>query len=187
MQKIELEKRFTKKITPNSVKDLLLLAIVNDIPENYHNLSILWERLDLNSLKKFTATDLKLANISLGLQSHGSTYPSHMCECKRPGRKSGKGYKVGDLRTLGSCRKHAQLFEDACAIKSATKSDSPKYKNCIKQPLFDDPDDTLTMLLIPPSELHLLTGPTNHIYKVMFGDLITILTRLLKAISPSLG
>ena len=152
-----------KKVKPNSVKELLLLGIVNDIPENYYNLSIIWERLELNSLKKFFATDLKLANLSLGIQAHGSTYPSHICECRRPDRKSGNGYKIGPLRTLGSCRKNAQAFADSMS----KKSDSPKYKNCIKQPLFDDPDNVPTIMLIPPSELHLMTGPTNHIYKVI--------------------
>ena len=165
MQKIESESCpgaiDMKKIKPNSVKELLLLAIVNDIPENYYNLSIIWERIELNSLKKFLSSDLKLSNLSVGIQSHGSTYPSHMCECRRPGRKSGKGYKKGPLRTLGSCRKNAQAFEDSFS----KKSDSPRFKNCMKQPLFDEPDDTLVMLLIPPSELHLLTGPVNHIYK----------------------
>ena len=143
------------------MKELALLAIVEDIPENYYNLSIIWERVDLNSLKMFLASDLKLSNLSLGIQSHGSTYPSHMCECRRPNRGSGKGYTIGPLRTLGSCRKNAEAFENSMS----KKSDSPKFKNCIKQPLFDGPDDMLTMLLIPPSELHLLTGPTNHIYK----------------------
>ena len=154
-----------KKIKPNTVKELLLLGIVRDIPENYHNLSIIWEKCQLNSLKKFVATDLKLSNIALGIQAHGCTYPSHMCECKRPDRGSGKGYKIGALRTLESCRKNAQEFEDAMSTGAAKKSDSPKYKNCVKQPLFDDDKDTLTMMLIPPSELHLLIGPTNHIYK----------------------
>ena len=172
LQKLGSESEEVKKIKPNSVKELLLLAIVNDIPENYYNLSILWERLDLNSLKKFIATDLKLANVVLGIQSHGSTYPSHMCECRRPGRKSGKGYKIGSLRTLGSCRINAQAFEDSMS----KKSDSPKYKNCLKQPLFDEPDNVPTMMLIPPSELHLFTGPTNHIYKVIIENEIGILS-----------
>ena len=156
-----------EKVNPNSVKELALLGIVPNIPENYYNLYILWEKLEINSLKKFVATDLKLANLSLGIQSHGSTYPSHMCECKRPDKKSGKEYEKGDLRTLGSCRKYAQAYEDARNLGTAKKSDSPKFKNCIYQPLFDEPDDTLTMLLIPPSELHLLTGPVNHLYKVI--------------------
>ena len=113
MQKVECQSiEEVKKIKPNSVKDLLLLGIINDIPENYHNLSIVWEKTQLNDLKKFTACDLKLANLSLGLQNHGSTYPSHICECKRPKRGSGKGYEIGPLRTLGSIRKYAQDFKE---------------------------------------------------------------------------
>ena len=151
-----------KKIKPNSVKNLLLLSIINDIPENYENLSIMWKKLQLNSLKMHNANDLKLSNLILGIQSHGSTYPSHICECRRPDRGSGKGYEIGPLRTLGMIRENARLFKES----GGKKSSLPKYKSCQYQPLLDDPDSAFTILLVPPSELHLLTGPVNHIYKV---------------------
>ena len=123
----------------------------------------------LNSLKKHMANDLKLSNIMVGIQSHGSTYPSHMCECRRPDKKSGNSYTVGDLRTLGMCRKNAADYADYMKSNpNAKKAHSRRYKNCVNQPLFDDPDDTLVMSLIPPSELHLLIGPVNHIYKEIF-------------------
>ena len=172
MQKLapdsEIGREEQVKITPNTVKELLLLGVINDIPENYENLKIIWEKLELNSLKKFMALDLKLANISVGIQNHGSLYPSHICECRRPDKKSGTGYTKGPLRTLKSCRENAKRYREDLARNDAKKSDSPKYKNCINQPLFDDHGDTPIIMLIPPSELHLFTGPTNHLYKVSF-------------------
>jgi hypothetical protein len=39
------------------------------------------------------------------------------------------------------------------------------FFSCVHLPLFDDEDDVPTMFIVTPSELHLLIGPVNLLYK----------------------
>ena len=52
----------------NSVKKVIILADVHDIPENYNNVMTLWNKIGLNYLKMITAVDHKMANIVCGIQ-----------------------------------------------------------------------------------------------------------------------
>lgn len=71
------------------MKNLVVLAAVEGIKETYDNVKILWEKLGINELDMTVSCDLKLANIVLGLGSHGSAFPCHYCEAKNPQRSSG--------------------------------------------------------------------------------------------------
>ena len=52
----------------NSVKKVVILADVHDIPENYNNVMILWNQTGLDDLKLICACDHKMANIVCGIQ-----------------------------------------------------------------------------------------------------------------------
>ena len=54
-----------------STKRVIILAHVDDIPENYHNISIILEKLNIHQLymEYKLVSDLKLYNILLGLTS----------------------------------------------------------------------------------------------------------------------
>jgi hypothetical protein len=79
------------------VKKVFILSLT-PVQENYENVSQLWTRLDINSIKMpFTiATDLKLANILLGLMAHGSMYPCCWCTVDKHNLQ-----EMGELRTFG--------------------------------------------------------------------------------------
>ena len=64
----------------------IVLSCVQDIPENYWNLKIVFEKLKIDHFfaKKYIISDFKLINIVNGMQSSSSTYPCPYCKAKRP-------------------------------------------------------------------------------------------------------
>ena len=52
----------------NSVKKVIILADVHGIPENYNNVMVLWNEIELHDLKLICACDHKMANIICGIQ-----------------------------------------------------------------------------------------------------------------------
>ena len=79
------------------MKKLFILAIVYGIPETRKNVEKILSALKLDDLKFdfILATDMKLQNLSIGIQSGSSTYPCAYCESPRPFDTEGM------LRTLG--------------------------------------------------------------------------------------
>ena len=58
------------------------LAVVEGIPEDYHNVGKILERMNLNIKKNggVFAMDIKLINIVLGIMTASSSYPCPYCE-----------------------------------------------------------------------------------------------------------
>ena len=52
----------------NSVKKVIILADVFDIPENYNNVMTIWNQIGLDDLKLICACDHKMSNIICGIQ-----------------------------------------------------------------------------------------------------------------------
>ena len=83
----EIRKRKRRrKYLDSSVKKLFILAIVSGIPETYENVKAILSALKLEDLKFdfCLATDMKLQNIAVGIQSGSSMYPCAYCESARP-------------------------------------------------------------------------------------------------------
>ena len=165
----EFEKAQTKD---NGVKQLLIIGIVSDISETYDNMQKLLSFLDFQSMSDTIryAVDLKLANILLGLGGHTSSYPCHICtwkyEMPRKGaRQASVATQNPQLRTLGMQRQLATDFE---AAKAANPKAHPKdFFSTSRHPLMNDPDNVMTMELVPPGELHLMTGVCNNTIAAM--------------------
>ena len=66
-----------RKYLDSSVKKLFILAIVKGVPETRDNVNAILTALNLKKLRFdfCLATDLKLQNIAVGIQSGSSTYP----------------------------------------------------------------------------------------------------------------
>ena len=66
----------------SGVKHLVLLAVVEGIPETYANLKTIMEKLNLesNSFYFKLTSDLKLDMILLGMMSNSSSFPCPYCE-----------------------------------------------------------------------------------------------------------
>ena len=64
----------SNSVKDTSIKRAIIIAFVDDIPENYCNISIILDKLKVHLMKhhhKFVS-DLKLGNIVLGLMECGS-------------------------------------------------------------------------------------------------------------------
>ncbi len=139
----------------SSVKRLFIIGLIPDIPENYENMEIIFNELKIHQVKFIIATDLKLANIILGLSAHGAVHSCSWCEANS--REWSKG---GNLRSLGRIRECFQRFCNS----GANLKNAQHFLNCIHLPLLLLDDTTLVLDIIPPPELHLLLGAFNHLY-----------------------
>ena len=52
----------------NSVRRVIMLSVVQNVPENYYNLKKLWEATKLGDLKTCVSCDHKVSNIVTGIQ-----------------------------------------------------------------------------------------------------------------------
>jgi len=80
-------------------KKLFILALVPNISEDYNNMEKLLTYLDLSSIASRIsyAMDLKMVNILVGIQAHGSTFPCCFCTW-RSGNKGEEYIKKNKLR-----------------------------------------------------------------------------------------
>ena len=71
-----------KKFLDTGVKEMIPLVVVEGIPEDYHNVGKILERMNLNIKRNggVFAMDIKLINIVLGIMSASSSYPCPYCE-----------------------------------------------------------------------------------------------------------
>lgn len=153
---VKRSKRKCAKYLDSSVKKLFILAIVKGAPETYHNVKTIMKALNLEKVpfSFCLATDLKLQNILMGIQSSSSKYPCAYCESPRPFTK------IGLIRTLGRIRELSKKFEE----DGASKKDAKDYFNVIQAPLIEGADEDSVMDILSIPELHLLIG----IGKILF-------------------
>lgn len=105
----------------SGVKKLFILAIAQSTQENYHNVKLLWDKLNINKflseqMDGTVTTDLKLANILFGLMSHSASYPCTWCVARK-----GNLAALGELRTTLNCIQNFEKYE-------ANKKDKKKSK-----------------------------------------------------------
>ncbi len=55
------------------------------------------------------------------------------------------------------------------AVSDGKKVDAKKYLNCVEEPIFQQPDETLVIDLIALPELHIMLGATMKIYEGLLG------------------
>ena len=69
----------TVKYKNTGEKKSILLAVSADTPETYENTKAIFEMTNVNILPFKLASDHKMQNILLGLQTHSSTHPCPFC------------------------------------------------------------------------------------------------------------
>lgn len=156
----------TKKFKDSSVKKLFILALAPNTQENYENVKLLWLSLQINCFPFIVSTDLKLANLLIGIMAHSSSFPCTWCEIGASQLDS-----RGILRTLGNLMQNHLNWVNA----GAKKNDAKYFKCCIHGPILGsfDQEDKLILLLIPLPELHLLLGVVNTTYDHMLKEFET--------------
>ncbi len=136
------------------MKKLFLLALVNDVTEDYDNVKLLFQSLSLLNINFSFAVDLKLANILCGIKPHSCMHPCCYCDAPTPFLTSGQ------LRTLGKMKSLVEAYNQAGCVKRKAQ----KVKNCINFLFLCGDDDAEVLDVVPPHELHLLLGTTNKIF-----------------------
>lgn len=149
------------KFLDSGVKKLLILGLVESTQENFENVSLLWYLMKLNRLNCTVATDLKLANILIGIMTHASKYPCTWCSTP-----NNELHKCGMLRTIGTIRDSVAAW----LADGGRKERAQLFENCVNNPMFDCDPSTKILHLIPPPQLHLLLGVVNKIYETMSSE-----------------
>ena len=147
--------RLTDDFLYSGVKKLFIVAIAYDVEENYDNLKILLDALGKKKIDFSMAMDLKCTNLVVGLQSHAAKHPCHLCEASQPFNDD----ELAPLRTIGTIRKQVEAFNK----KGRPLQSAKDFKNCINMPLLQGDNKDEIISLIPPCELHLLTGVVSKI------------------------
>jgi hypothetical protein len=150
------KKPLFKNFKDSGVKRQLLVAIAENVSENYDNVKQILDKLCLERMSFVLSCDMKLANIICGLQSHSSAHPCTWCDIE-----SKNLHHSGELRTFGSIRSDFEGFQAAGAQTKKARD----FQNVVHQPIIRLSDDTLVLDFIPPMELHLLIGVVNHLFK----------------------
>ena len=70
-QKEKRKSRLQKKYLNSGVKRVIILALVENVPEKYYNVEKLLDMLKIESISFVLAADLKLQNVLCGIQAHG--------------------------------------------------------------------------------------------------------------------
>lgn len=154
-----------KKFQDSSVKKLFILGIAPNSQENYQNVAQLWSELNINSFSGTIATDLKLANILVGVMSHSSSYPCTWCYAKKDELQIPN--IAENLRTFANVMANYEAWD----VAGASKDKAKKFYNCIHRPLVTNGDANQPFLeIIPPPELHLMLGVVNTLFTHMMKE-----------------
>ena len=145
------------------VRKTIFIAAVEKIKETYANIkSILSKIQNLDKIKFFICSDIKLINIICGIQSCSAKHPCPYCVTDN---LCDFDTKFG-FRTLGSISCSATAYNDAGSMSKNAKL----YTNCIYEPLFPvDADERILDVCAPP-ELHLMQGIVKHIYDKAYAE-----------------
>ena len=168
----------SNSVKDTSIKRAIIIAFVDDIPENYCNISIILDKLKVHLIKhhhKFVS-DLKLGNIVLGLMECGSRHGCPHCK----GKKNRDGvWEKGDPRSLGNLTSDNTMWKD----NSGQKNELKEFFNVKHAPLLQTPtakllendySDTSTLSLLPIPGLHVIKlGPVNALWKGLSKHCVT--------------
>ena len=145
----------------SGVRKAFIIGIVPDIPELYVNILHIWNTVGVQKLAiPFTiASDLKLCNLLIGLMTHGSMHPCTWCTVDKHHL-----HQRGKTRTFDDLTSKFWSFYNAGGIaKTAKEHGNVVHPSIIK----GDVDNAYVIDIIPPPELHLLTGIFRTIFNSM--------------------
>jgi hypothetical protein len=143
--------RTVSKFISSGAHRAIIIGIAPDTQENYENVKIMWHSCGLEQLHFpiTIACDLKLANIILGLMSHSSAHPCSWCTAEKHRLQD-----LGETRTVGLLRDSFLSHQSAGGKRECAK----QFGNVVRPCLPSAPPTTPVLQLIPPPELHLMTG-----------------------------
>ena len=142
----------------SGVKRSLILALVENVPEQNSNLSRVLEPLQLQDIDYKISFDLKCGNAMFGLSAHSGKYACLWCEgpCT---------LESGEKRTFSSIDENYERY----SADGHVSKNMQYYKNCIYPRLLyrEEPGSTLVEDFVPLPELHLFIGIMTLFLKVL--------------------
>ncbi len=143
----------SSRFLDTGVNRAILIGIAGGTQENFVNLRSLWHSFRLPYLPSncTIACDLKVANLLIGLMSHSSAHPCTWCNADK-----------NCLHDRDQPRTFGRLFESCQAFQASggRREQAKYYDNVVHSSLLAVPADFVVLQVIPPPELHLLTGVT---------------------------
>ena len=142
----------SKMFKSNSVKQLLILSVAPNVPENWFNLSSMLNLLDMESLEDATG-DLKIYNLLVGKCSGQPKFGCPYCDSGKPFDL--EPYNLLDLKTI---QKFNQDYQN-----QGNRRIQSHFQNFVNPPILSmDPDKRVIEVLHIPS-LHLLLGVVDKL------------------------
>ena len=148
----------------SGVKTSFVLGIVPAVKETYAILCDLLQHVSLPR-KWVLVGDLKVINLVLGLQSHGSMHPCAYCNWRRGGAENSMDHL--EHRTFEGIKANSDAYRARYADPSAASSRRHLHDffNCEFCPIDGIfPSSGRVIDFIPLSELHLLLGVVNKLF-----------------------
>ena len=139
----------------NGVNRVQILSLSTDSEENYEKLKFMLGKLNLEPGSFLLCADLKVINISLGLQTHSARHPCPYCH-----------WTKGKLSTDDVLRTFEGIKAQYDSWMQGTGGDRAKLKNffnCQDVPLSIFPLAGMVLDHVPLSELHIMMGVTNKL------------------------
>ena len=144
------------------VKRMMLLAVFPEVDETFESIQSLVSNLKLRvGSGRMLCADLKVINLSLGLQSHQCRHPCPFCEWKK-----GEDKHDHPDRTFEKIRRDFERFQQQASGK---KEKVKHFFNCLRpaSSLFPENGRVIDFVLLP--ELHLFLGVVNKLFMELKG------------------
>ena len=144
------------------VKRMMLLAVFPEVDETFESIENLVSSLKLRvGSKRMLCADLKVVNMSLGLQSYQCRHPCPFCEWRK-----GEDKHDHPERTFENIRHNFERFQEQASGK---KEKVKNFFNCIRpaSALFPENGRVIDVVALP--ELHLLLGVVNKLFVELKG------------------
>ena len=143
------------------VKKCQIFCAVRNVPESAHNVKILLDLMQVETLPLSFLMDLKFMAMSVGISQAGGRHSCPYCT----GHKNAEGHWIeGPLRSLEGVEKdHENWLEETNGDENKLKNyNNAKYKPCL--PKRTDGEPTMILDLCDPPSLHLFLGAGNKIW-----------------------
>ena len=146
----------------SSVNKLFVIGIMPESQENYGNIELMLEQLNIESIPHSISADLKLDANLVGKQQAACKNPCPWCDCSSDnfGKEAESHAK---LLTIGDLKRMLKAWRDA----GGKMEDAQLYGSVVKDVLLKYPDDTLILDILNLPELHIILGVVAKILKFL--------------------
>ena len=138
-----------KNFKNSSVKKLMILAVVPNVPENHPNMQAILSELNMQAVEFSVSADVKMLNCLTGKASGQPKFGCPFCNTGVPYNK-----EEYDLYTLGDLEDWHESYIQAGSKHTLQQN----FQNVINPPLLHGPRDKRVLGHLNIPELHLLIG-----------------------------